>query len=749
MRGLLLPALLLIGAVSAALPASLCGQDAAPDKTTKTDAGKRPSDLEDPVVPLAPKVPRSAADLERVDAMALFAAGRLHEQRQEFNEALKLYQKALRHNPDNVTILRQVYQLALNLERVEEGIRFALKLVQLDPTDQVLIRRLGAHLTDRRDYAGALKLYERLREMPGLEKKSPAYVTLMAQMGDLYFLVDKFGPAADCYSIVETALDKPEEYNLNDRMRTILLGTASATYERFGIAYLKADRPKQAVAAFQRADKSSPNKGLFALHQAQVYAAAKEPAKALAELEVFFQHQVKGQANEPYELLAKVLKDLDKQGELIERLEKALAKDNSNAALRYYLADQYRAADQFDKAEKLYVETLKDNPSAAGYEGLLAIYRKKNDPIALLKLLGQGIPNDETILDRPEGKALLGDAKMVDELLAAARKLSATDEKSLTFDMRIAAALIAAEGKKFDASSEFFQLALASNPPEPLRVYQQWGLVLFVGEQYAEAARVLQQAIDKKLAQAKDPTLYFHLAGALEMAGKTDEALEIARKAVDMTPQPIPLLHQRVAWIQYHAKRHDDAIKAYHELIEKFPGTPSAREARLVLSNISVIKKDMQRAEEYLEQVLDEYPDDPGASNDLGYLWADQGKNLERALKMIKLALESDPDNDAYLDSLGWALYKLGRYQEALEPLKKSASAEDADAVILDHLAECYLRLNQTEESVKLWKKALIAAEKSRNPDPEKKLQIEQKLKLHEKSGNGQGRLQPAKPDAP
>jgi tetratricopeptide (TPR) repeat protein len=746
MRGL--RAFVVLGGISLAFPLATWGQDAGKSDPAKIEAKRRPTVIDEPLVPLAPKTPRTTADQDRIEALSLFAAGRLHEQRQEFNEAFKLYHKALRYNPDNVTILRQVYQLALNLERVEEGIRFALKLVQLDPTDQVLIRRLGAHLTDRRDYAGALKLYERLKEHPGLDKKSPAFVTLMAQMGDLYFLVDKYALAADCYGVVEAALDKPDDYHLNERMRTILLGTASTTYERFGIAYLKADRPKQAIAAFQRADKSSPNKGLFALHQAQVYASSKEPAKALAELEVFFQHQVKGQGSEPYELLAKVLKELDKQGELVERLEKALTKDASNAALQYYLADQYRAANQVEKAEKLYVEALKDSPSASGYEGLLAIYRKKNDPIALLKLLGTGIPNDETILDRPEGKALLGDAKMVDEVLAAARKLNAEDEKKLDYEMRIAAALLAAEAKKFDVSSEFFQLALATNPAEPLRVYQQWGLVLFVGEQYAEAARVLQQAVDKKLAQPKDPTLLFHLSGALEMAGKTDEALEIARKAVDMTVAPVPLLHQRVAWIQYHAKRYEEATKAYHELIEKFPGTPTSREARLVLSNISVIKKDMTRAEEYLEQVLDEYPDDPGASNDLGYLWADQGKHLERALKMIKLALEADPDNEAYLDSLGWALYKLGRYQEALEPLKKSAAAEDADAVILDHLAECYLRLNQTEESVKLWKRALIAAEKSRNPDPEKKQQIEQKLKLHEKN-NSQSRLQPAKPGAP
>ena len=154
-----------------------------------------------------------------------------------------------------------------------------------------------------------------------------------------------------------------------------------------------------------------------------------------------------------------------------------------------------------------------------------------------------------------------------------------------------------------------------------------------------------------------------------------------------------------MGWIQFHAKRYDDAAASYKELIEKFDASQTAqearqvlREARLVLSNIYVIKKDIPQAEEWLEQVLDEFPEDAGAMNDLGYLWADQGKNLPRALEMARFAVEADPDNHAYHDSLGWALYKLGRYAEALEWLKKAASGEDPDGVILDHLGDCHLQ---------------------------------------------------------
>ena len=99
---------------------------------------------------------------------------------------------------------------------------------------------------------------------------------------------------------------------------------------------------------------------------------------------------------------------------------------------------------------------------------------------------------------------------------------------------------------------------------------------------------------------------------------------------------------------------------------------------------------------------------------------------------MVQLAVEHDPDNTAYLDSLGWAYYKLGRYAEAVPPLETAAKDEDADTTILDHLADCYLRLNRTPEAIELWQKALKAAEKSRNPDPDRVEQIKQKLKLHQ-----------------
>jgi Tfp pilus assembly protein PilF len=150
------------------------------------------------------------------------------------------------------------------------------------------------------------------------------------------------------------------------------------------------------------------------------------------------------------------------------------------------------------------------------------------------------------------------------------------------------------------------------------------------------------------------------------------------------------------------------------------------RETRLSLSNLNVIQGDLPASEEWLEQVLDEFPDDVGAHNDLGYLWADQGKNLPRALKMLQHAVAAEPKNGAYRDSLGWCFFKLGRYDEALVELKAATAADEdgePDAVILDHLGDVQAKLNNKEAALEAWRRALPAFDKQHETEKSKATQ--------------------------
>ena len=91
------------------------------------------------------------------------------------------------------------------------------------------------------------------------------------------------------------------------------------------------------------------------------------------------------------------------------------------------------------------------------------------------------------------------------------------------------------------------------------------------------------------------------------------------------------------------------------------------REAHFMLSNIYVERGDHDRSEEMLLRILNDSPDDPHANNDLGYLWAHQEKNLLQADKLIRKAVDAEPQNTAYMDSLGWVLFKQNKSEEEAE----------------------------------------------------------------------------------
>ena len=100
--------------------------------------------------------------------------------------------------------------------------------------------------------------------------------------------------------------------------------------------------------------------------------------------------------------------------------------------------------------------------------------------------------------------------------------------------------------------------------------------------------------------------------------------------------------------------------------------------------------------------------------NYLGYSWVDQGVNLDEAFKMLRRAVDLRPNDGYIVDSLGWAHYKLGHYQEATEALEKAIDLKPADPVVNDHLGDAYWRVNRSIEAHFQWNHA-----RDMEPDPE------------------------------
>jgi len=122
-------------------------------------------------------------------------------------------------------------------------------------------------------------------------------------------------------------------------------------------------------------------------------------------------------------------------------------------------------------------------------------------------------------------------------------------------------------------------------------------------------------------------------------------------------------------------------------------------------------------------RVLDIDPDNADALNYLGYTWVDRGENLGEAFDMIRKAVELEPESGAITDSLGWAHYKLGEYEEAKIHLEKAVVLTPASATIVDHLGDVYWKLGRFREAGYQWERALDF-----DPTDDEEMMIKRKL---------------------
>jgi Flp pilus assembly protein TadD len=112
-------------------------------------------------------------------------------------------------------------------------------------------------------------------------------------------------------------------------------------------------------------------------------------------------------------------------------------------------------------------------------------------------------------------------------------------------------------------------------------------------------------------------------------------------------------------------------------------------------------------AERDLKKALEMQPNSPEVLNYLGYSWVNRGTHIQEGLKLIEKALTLQPDEGAYVDSLGWAYYRLGDYKKAVGLLERAATLDAGDAEINDHLGDAYWRAGRHDEARFQWRAVL------------------------------------------
>jgi tetratricopeptide (TPR) repeat protein len=352
-------------------------------------------------------------------------------------------------------------------------------------------------------------------------------------------------------------------------------------------------------------------------------------------------------------------------------------------------------------------------------------------------------------------------AKAMVEL--AAKRLDTEDGRKLNYNAITILGRTAHFLKNHDAAERLYERQLEQaqkvkkSAESIIDAYENLIILYFDMKRYDQVIDVCERFLDLKGSEELErvkPFIIERLVQAKAKKGDFDEALRITRGLLELTNNSWYFLRLK-GWVEREAEKYPEAIKTFQQVIDKLEAEEGLKDeikdrekdrARYILSALYLDAGDVESAAKQLQILVNKNPDNATYKNDLGYIWADHDRNLDEAEKLIREALDLDRkekeklkakgeiddvrENAAYLDSMGWVLYKKKKYKEALEYLKKAAEDEEdgQHLEIWDHLADCYMALGMVPQAVATWEKGLKLEDLSKR-DGERRRKITEKLR--------------------
>jgi tetratricopeptide (TPR) repeat protein len=253
-------------------------------------------------------------------------------------------------------------------------------------------------------------------------------------------------------------------------------------------------------------------------------------------------------------------------------------------------------------------------------------------------------------------------------------------------------------GRQADAVAAF-ERAITLDPQDAdLKSYLAQAFVN--GKQYEKALTIVRglRAVD-----ASDPRLARLEADALCGLGRFDQGVAILKPLADAATGDLTPL---VALSEFYGTngRYADAAAVLRTAVAKAPDDLSLQfQYGAMLDR----QKQFAEAEQVFRQVLAKNPQHAPSLNYLGYTMVERGSRLDEAISLIKKAVDLDPHNGAYLDSLGWAYLKLNQLDQAEAPLRSAAAQLPRDSVVQDHWGDFLARKGRFAEAAEAWRRAL------------------------------------------
>ncbi len=610
-----------------------------------------------------------------------FAIGRTLEAEGDWEGALDEYEAALAIDPTNSAVYSEMAASYFRHQQVRDAIDYAERAIRADPDN------LDAHQLLSSIYTGLLSNATEGR-----------------------------GVAPE---IVDRAIEELEEVvRLDPDERD--------AYLMLGRLYRFRDEPERAAQVYRDVLNISPG--------------SEEGAVSLAELQL-----EAGNVDEAIEILREFSETQPGSGAVLALLGQAYVRasewDNAATAYTGALALDSENADVLREAGRALLVAGRVDEAAQRFEELSAL--EPEDPIAHLRL-GQ-----------IERQRMNFDAAR-DHLEAAVTLVP--DSPEIQFDL----ALLERDEGNFERSLDQLR-QLLEDTEQPNSRYtdgERGNRRIFMTnvalletrlEAYDDAVATFDQI--KDLTSNRDGTIESYIVDTYQTAGQLDRALQVCNESLDTFPANQQLRLQRADLIARQG-RVDDAVElleamaaaeennfgvystmfSIHERTKNYAGAKEVldlmmerfenrEEVYFLQGALHEKQRQYEDAETAFRMALEINADNPAVLNYLGYMLANNNDKLEEALAMIEVAVAADPINGAYLDSLGWAYYRLDELENAERFLRRAVVFSPKDPNLHDHLGDLYVQTGRLREARAAYERSIELSE-----EPEEREAVQEKL---------------------
>ena len=646
-----------------------------------------------PVLAIAPLFAQSAQP-DRGKAYYHYSMGHLYAElagaygnRGEYlNQAIDNYRDAMKADPEASFIAERLSDLYLQAGRVKEAITDSEAVLRDNPNDlnarrilgRIYLRLIGDSQQGRVNEQMVTKAIEQYAK---ISEKQPTDLDAWLNLGRLY-------------KVAQNSVDSERSF------KKVLELEADNDEALTGLAMVYSDRGDGKAAAellSKVADKNPNLRTLMGL------------AGAYEQMKDF--------------------------GLAAETLKKALELAKGNDDIRRALAQNLLLAEKFDEALKEYEGLVEEDPKDV--QSLLRIsqiYRQQrkfdkarewSDKARKLEPNNLEITYNEVGIFQAEGKMAEAVAALKTVVDATARKsYSASERQSRAALLERIGFLYRINEQPKEAVAAFQELggldpALAAQASA--QVIDTWRLAREFGKANEEADAAVKK-------WPEDRPVRVTRANLLADMGKYDQATAELNKLLDGKNDRDT--YMQIVQVQEKAKNYGEMGKAI-DAAEALSGTPDEKEMIHFMRGAMLEKtKKFELAEAEFRKLLAINPNSTSGLNYLGYMLADRSVRLNEAVEMIKKALDQDPQNGAYLDSLGWAYFRQGKLAEAEENLKRAHERTPKDATIHDHLGDVYAKQGNLKAAITQWESSLKMHQVSppSEQDPQETAKIQKKL---------------------